>query len=606
MKKFYVLLVALMSFGVAKAQSSFVFDPSIAPDYTSSVVLLPPSPFKTQILFVGGVDMVQTTATYGNAATAVPAKEWHDFIGFTADTTNSGDLGWIIVNHEMQQTHDNIGDGGGMTVFKVRRDANTDTLMIVSQTLADGRTGDFFNVDFANFVGETGMNCSGISSPDGRIWTAEEWAVKSNAAIGGWMRDTSDFTISSDLMVADGETIKKYQNLNWMVEVDPREAKAIRKQYNWGRNYNEGGTILPDNKTVFLGEDNTPGVLTKFVADVAGDFNSGTTYVYKHDAPTKWIEIDNGDFDKMLNFHDEGIANGATMFNRLEWVTYDPHTDAVYITETGRDNPGSRLDNGSQAGGVYAPHHLQRALEQGGKTPNDPAYWDYYGRVLKLDLATDDVSIFLEAGPYFAADSVNSSVYPQTHLSNPDGLTTAQINGKSFMIIQEDLNGSSHGRVPSDIATGRTCELFMLDMAITNPTLDDLIRIAVVPTGAEVTGAKMTSDGKTLLVNAQHPSSSNPYPYNHSFTFAITGWDQAVVTNTRQIFDTKEDFSIFPNPTTRELHFKKVTDVAIYNAQGQRVMVARNTDFVDVGHLPSGTYFVRNANGITKQLVIQK
>lgn len=607
MKRVYTLFVAVLAVAFANAQTTpFAFDPSIAPAHNSPTVVMPPSPLQTQILFIGGVDMVQTTATYGNAATTVPAKEWHDFIGFTPDN-DGDDLGWVIVNHERQQSDDHIGDGGGMTVFKVKRDPNTDTLIIVGQTLDDGRTGDFFNVDFANFVGETGMNCAGITSPDGRIWTAEEWATGSNAQIASWMRDTSDFTISgSGIAAAEGQTIKKYQNLNWMVEVDPKQAKAIRKQYNWGRNFYEGGTILPDNQTVYLGHDGTPGFLTKFVADTPGDFTSGTTYVHKHDAPGKWVEIDNTDFQKMLNFPVEAAMEGATMYNRLEWVTYDSRTNAVYMTETGRDNPGSRFNNGAALGAQYAPHHLERAAAQGGLTPNNPEYWDYYGRVLKLDLDTDEISIFLEGGPYFAADSVHSSVYPNIHLSNPDGLNMAYVNGKAFMLIQEDLNGSSHGRVPSDVATSRTCELFMLDMDVQNPTVDDLVRIAVVPQGAEVTGAIMTPDGKTLLVNAQHPSSSNPFPYNHSMTFAITGWDQAVLTNTFGIETEKEEFSIFPNPTTRELHFKEFTDVAIYNAQGQRVMVARNTKFVDVAHLPAGTYFVRNIDGVTKQLIIQK
>ena len=54
MKKICVLLVALMAVCSVNAQSPFTFDPSIAPDYTSPVILMPASPFKTQILFLGG------------------------------------------------------------------------------------------------------------------------------------------------------------------------------------------------------------------------------------------------------------------------------------------------------------------------------------------------------------------------------------------------------------------------------------------------------------------------------------------------------------------------------------------------------------------------
>ena len=69
-----------------------------------------------------------------------------------------------------------------MTVFKINRAADG-SLEIVDQNLSDGRTGQFFNVDFVNTVGETGMNCGGITAPNGRIWTAEEWFRTSTASI---------------------------------------------------------------------------------------------------------------------------------------------------------------------------------------------------------------------------------------------------------------------------------------------------------------------------------------------------------------------------------------------------------------------------------------
>ncbi len=68
------------------------------------------------------------------------------------------------------------------------------------------------------------MNCGGITSEaDGRIWTAEEWFRTSNSSIwagGAGVTDTSE--------------------------------------YNWGRQPFEGGVIMPDNQTVYLGADNTP------------------------------------------------------------------------------------------------------------------------------------------------------------------------------------------------------------------------------------------------------------------------------------------------------------------------------------------------------------
>lgn len=628
MKKLYALGLMLLSGVLVQAQISF--DPSTEVDFLNGEVVMPASPLDMQVLFIGGVDMVQTTATYGNAAGEVVAKEWNDFIGFTPDNAaGTTDLGWVSVNHERIQSDDNIGDGGGMTVFKIARDANTDSLMVVSQTLADGRSGDFFNVDFVNTVGSTGMNCGGITSAaDGRIWTAEEWFRSSNNSIAD--RDLSPFVIgtggigdSTSAGVAspagfatfNGDTIERFQNYNYMVEIDPREAVAVRKQYNWGRQPFEGGAVMPDNKTAYLGADATPGFFTKFVADVAGDFTVGTTYVYKHDDPNKWIEIDNTDLNSMLYFADSAIAKGATMYNRLEWVAYNPGDGNVYMTETGRDNPAGRWVDEKAGGAVYAPHHLQRAMEQGtasGMTvsPDSAAYWDYYGRVLKFDVTTDEMSIALEGGPYLP-DGSSITQYPEKHLSNPDGLGFITVKPgtteeRVYMIVQEDLNGTSFGRMPREITGNRACEMYLLDMTITDPTVDDLVRLTTIPIGAEVTGAVATPDGKSILVNAQHPSTDNPFPFNHSVTIAINGFDRTLTTTSLEDEIPAEDlFNIYPNPVARTLYFNERTDIAIFTLDGKMVKEAQNVDRIAVDMLAAGVYVIKNKDGISKKLVIE-
>ncbi len=608
MKKIYSSFLALTACLALTAQVKF--DPEIEPTFVTSEVVVPASPLITQHLFIGTVDMVECNSTYGNPAGAYPAKEWHDFIGFTPDETGNS-LGWVTVNHERINTNDNIGDGGGMTSFRVMRDTANDTLIIMDQTLADGRSGKFFAVDFVNTVGETGMNCGGITSTyDGRIWTAEEWFRTSNTSIAD--RDTSDFTIGTGTangqMVSngfpgfDGETMKKYQNVNWMVEVDPREAVAIRKQYNWGRQGFEGGTVLPDNKTVFMGEDGTPGWFTKFVADTPGDFTEGDLFVFKHDANPKWVQIDNTVFDNMLNYKREAVAAGATMFNRVEWVVYSEATGKVYFTATGRDNPGGRWAGESEDGAVHNPNTIARATAQG-THPDSGDYADYYGRVWELDPATDDLRVLIEGGPDLA-DGTTLGAYPDVHLTNPDGLGLITIDQKTYLLINEDLNGTSYGRVPAEV-NNRTCELYMLDLDITNPTYDDLVRIAVVPTGAEITGAMGTPDGKSILLNSQHPSEENTFPYNHSLTVAITGWDQLPASVFERPNASAKEFTIYPNPASRMLYFNGMQDIAIYDASGKRIRVERQVSSIDIIDMESGVYFVRNGEGTTKRLVVQ-
>ncbi|MEL6863041.1 MAG: alkaline phosphatase PhoX [Bacteroidota bacterium] len=603
-----------------------IFDETIdVPDgYAPVEVVMPPSPLSVQVLFVGGVDEVETTPTYGNPAGKTLAKEWHDFIGFTPDN-GSEDLGWVSVNHERIVSDDLIGDGGGMTVFKVKR-ADDGSLEIVEQTLTDGRSGQFFNVDFANTVGETGMNCGGITSiVDGRIWTAEEWFRSSNSSIAA-VRDQAPYTIAnSGIPGWDGMTLEKYENFNYMVEIDPRQAKAIRKQYNWGRQPFEGGAVAPDNRVVYLGPDATPGFFGMFVANTPGDFTRGTLFAYKHDKPGwKWTPIWEFNFDPdgsfgpqeplnyFLNHKDGAVAKGATMFNRIEWVAIDPTNNFIYFTETGRDFPGSRWADENAEGAVHDPYHIARAQSLGLSSPNDENYPDYYGRIWVYDPTTSTCSVYLEGGPFFDV-SPDEANYPDKHLSNPDGLNVMQINGQSYLVIQEDLNGTSNGRTPAGV-DNRTCELFLLDLSISNPTLNDLIRLTVVPAGAEVTGAQPTSDGASLLVNVQHPRTDNPFPFNHSLTLAINGFDKLTSQNRQNPFasldvetstDQTDAFSIFPNPTTRTIFMNQISDVAIYNTTGERIMVRRNVTEVNVGDLAPGVYFIQNAKGEVLKLQVQ-
>jgi hypothetical protein len=47
-------------------------------------------------------------------------------------------------------------------------------------------------------------------------------------------------------------------------------------------------------------------------------------------------------------------------------------------------------------------------------------------------------------------------------------------------------------------------------------------------------------------------------------------------------------------------------DAALYNAAGERVRVIRNASSMDISDLAQGTYYVRFANGDTRQVVVQR
>ena len=62
-------------------------------------------------------------------------------------------------------------------------------------------------------------------------------------------------------------------------------------------------------------------------------------------------------------------------------------------------------------------------------------------------------------------------------------------------------------------------------MSIEYPSVDDLMRFAVAPKGAETTGVIFLPNGD-MIINVQHPSVSNPEPFNKSCTVLIEGFNK--------------------------------------------------------------------------------
>ncbi|MBK6759315.1 MAG: DUF839 domain-containing protein [Ignavibacteria bacterium] len=610
-----ILIAALVAAAFAVRAQDFPvrIEPVTMIPYLQGRVVVPPSPLKYQNIFVGGVDTVETGT--GRAA----AKQWHDYIGYVSDPSGSS-LGWAIVNHEMIESNDKIGDGGGMTMFKLGKKADG-TIEVLPQTLSDGRSGKFFNVDFANTVGETGMNCGGISW-SGRVWTAEEWYQTSNKAInadGKGFRDTTDFEIGkmmpSGFAGLDGKKIKRYENLNWMVEIDPKNAKGVRKQYNWGRQGFEAGVIMDDQKTVYLFEDGDAGksLLSKFVAETPGDFTKGDLYFYKQNAGQftgTWVKVPNNpatDWDILVAPHAWAKTQGITGFTRLEWGQINKTDGKIYITETGNDKPGSRYKAALAEGWTLPKHTYDRAAAQGFAIDSS-AYWDYYGRVLVFDPTDNSVKSYIEGGPYITDAQAVPGQYPEKHLSNPDGIGFLYVNGKTFMVIEEDLNGINFGRMPNTGMRGTNCEAWLLDMSKA-PTIDNLYRLAISPYGSEITGFASFDDGNTVLINSQHPDNATigDAAAKNSLTFAITGMKQLVSSIDKDQEDRPQGVvNVFPNPTSSQLNFSEPTDAALYDASGARVRVVRNATTVDIADLAAGVYYIRTTGGATQQVVIQR
>jgi len=507
---------------------------------------------KGDVLFIGGYHGVQNH--HGEMATA---KQDHDFTGFIPINGRS-DSGYVIVNHEDIISDPILGDGGGMTVFTVYRQNGNGRWIV-----ADHEEGKFRNVDFSE-VGGTIENCGGFQTPWGTVLTGEEWMYHSNTEIykeGTGITDTSPFVVKEFNGKIVNQPIEKYENYEWMVEVDVANAKAIRKCYNMGRYYHEGGTILPDGKTVFLADDITPGYFFKFVAHQAYDLSEGQLYVYRQGPEGiggGWAEMPM-DLESMIDARNVAAGLGGTMFARTEWVVY--YNGKIYITETGKDDSEAFFQKDRDKGAVLAAHLNEIDARDGA---SDYRLHDYYGRILEMDVETNHVRVYLEGG-----------AGEEHHLANPDGLAFTRINGNPIIMINEDLTGHSHGRVPPGY-NQRINEIFCLDLSIKNPTVDDLQKLAVGPEGCETTGGRFTPDGSTYFVNVQHPKSQNRFPFNNSVTIAVRNVDQWIASRIlgEDIIDEVE--TVATHKRNKEFIYKKKEAFMVFNSDGDLVLKGRS------------------------------
>ena len=115
--------------------------------------------------------------------------------------------------------------------------------------------------------------CSGTVTPNNTIMVCEEGTLAVDGNFDG------------------------YDDLGWIIEIDPATRMVINqdatggvdKLWAMGNQAHENVTIKADQAVAYWGADNgTNGFVYKFVPAVAGNFSSGTLYVFRNPRIRKW------------------------------------------------------------------------------------------------------------------------------------------------------------------------------------------------------------------------------------------------------------------------------------------------------------------------------
>ncbi|TFW15011.1 DUF839 domain-containing protein [Massilia arenosa] len=175
------------------------------------------------------------------------------------------------------------------------------------------------------------ITCGASLSPWGTHLSSEEYepdaqTIGSNAQFKGFSKN-----------LFGSETAANPYHYGHLPEVtvNPDGTGSIRKHYCLGRISHELVQVMPDNRTVLMGDDYTNGGLFVFVADKEKDLSAGTLYVAKFGAgfsldpaaagaPISWINLGHATSAEI-----EALANTVKPADILTSVTADPQ-DSSY------------------------------------------------------------------------------------------------------------------------------------------------------------------------------------------------------------------------------------------------------------------------------------
>ncbi len=237
-----------------------------------------------------------------------------------------------------------------IAVLTLDQDQATGKLSLVS----------YHNVDTSSVNG-LWITCGASLSPWNTHLSSEEYEPDAFAP------DDKRFKAFSKNLFGD-ETIANPYHYGHLPEVtvNPNGTGSITKHFCMGRISHELVEVMPDQRTVLMGDDFTNGGLFMFVADKAANLSSGTLYAAKWQqtsgigpgsANLSWITLGHGSSKDI-----ETLANSLQPNDIMDVKTSDPK-DAGYtkIPYSGKTN-WVKLKPGMEKAAAFLETHRYAAL----------------------------------------------------------------------------------------------------------------------------------------------------------------------------------------------------------------------------------------------------
>ena len=149
------------------------------------------------------------------------------------------------------------------------------------------------------------------------------------------------------------------------VTVKPDGTASIKKHYNLGRVSRELIQVMPDARTVLMGDDYTGGGMFMFVADREADLSSGTLYVaggeVKHSKlKIQWIRLGHATSDEI-----EALANRLSARDIMDVRDQDPQDSSYVLAQQGKKKKWMKVMPGMDKAAAFLETHRYAAMKGG-------------------------------------------------------------------------------------------------------------------------------------------------------------------------------------------------------------------------------------------------
>jgi uncharacterized protein len=337
----------------------------------------------------------------------------------------------------------------------------------------------------------------------------------------------------------------------YVVEVDPADSQSnLVKRVALGRMAHEAAVcsnpVAGEPLAFYMGCDARNEYIYKFVsnepwnpADVASGLAGGQKYLnegklyaarFNDDGSGQWIELTIDDprikgYDKyafanqadvLVNTRLAADAVGATQMDRPEWGAVNPNNDEIYFTLTNNSsknrqvgtvnaaNPRAYADADGKKRDGNPNGHIIRFKEAGNMANADAFQWDIFLFGAEADMpSSQNISQLTAANSFSSPDGVWFS--PTTGIlwiQTDDGAATDESNCMMLAAIPGEVGDGAALTVRNDFKGAQGEQNTFVGALLGEPRLK---RFLVGPKGSEITGLTESADGKTLLVNIQHP-----------------------------------------------------------------------------------------------------